>query len=52
MKEKIIYFCETCCEFDTSKRHMIAHMEKHLKKYQVEAKTGKCILVEMNEKRN
>ena len=42
---KIIYCCEVCSEFDTSKSGMLAHMENHLKKYAVEAKSGKCFLV-------
>ena len=44
---KIIYCCEVCSEFDTSKSGMLAHMETHLKKYTVEAKSGRCTLVEM-----
>ena len=48
-KMKIIYCCEVCSEFDTSKSGMLAHMETHLRKYTVEAKTGKCTLVEMTQ---
>lgn len=46
---KIIYLCEFCSEFDTSKSGMLSHMETHLKKYGVEAKSGKCFLIDIDQ---
>ena len=48
---KIIYVCTVCSDFDTSKSGMLAHMETHLNKYKVEAKSGKCELVEIHERK-